>query len=128
MVCRDCLSIPTEWFSQIHGSGANVKRIPYLIGYVELAYAVKNKLAYGWVNYQAGHFVKANLESVTAAAAEVAHNMPADFRVSITNAPRENAYPISSFTWLLVPEKFDDKNKLRVMKDFLQWIRRMAKS
>ena len=70
----------------------------------------------------AGNFVKANLESVTAASAEVVDNMPADFRVSITNAPGEKAYPISSFTWLLVPEKFDDKNKLRVMKDFLQWI------
>jgi phosphate transport system substrate-binding protein len=104
------------------GVAAIVKQTPYSIGYVELAYAVKNKLAYGWVKNQAGHFVKANLESVTAAAAEVAHNMPADFRVSITNAPGEKAYPISSFTWLLVPEKFDDKNKLKVMKDFLQWI------
>ena len=104
------------------GVAAIVKQTPYSIGYVELAYAVKNKLAYGWVKNQAGNFVKANLESVTAAAAEVAHNMPADFRVSITNAPGEKAYPISSFTWLLVPEKFDDKNKLRVMKDFLQWI------
>ena len=77
---------------------------------------------YGWVKNKAGNFVKANLESVTAAAAEVAHKIPDDFRVSITNAPGENAYPISSFTWLLVPEKFNDKNKLRVMKDFLQWI------
>jgi phosphate transport system substrate-binding protein len=59
---------------------------------------------------------------VTAAAAEVAHNMPDDFRVSITNAPGEKAYPISSFTWLLVPARFDDKNKLKVMKDFLQWM------
>jgi len=104
------------------GVAAIVKQTPYSIGYVELAYAVKNKLAYGWVKNQTGNFVKANLESVTAAAAEVAHNMPNDFRVSITNAPGENAYPISSFTWLLVPEKFDDKNKLRAMKDFLQWM------
>jgi phosphate transport system substrate-binding protein len=104
------------------GVAAIVKQTPYSIGYVELTYAVKNRLAYGWVKNQAGNFVKANLESVTAAAAEVAHNMPADFRVSITNAPGEKAYPISSFTWLLVPDKFDDKNKLKVMKDFLQWI------
>ena len=104
------------------GVAAIVKQTPYSIGYVELAYAVKNKLAYGWVKNQAGNFVKANLESITAAAAEVAHNMPADFRVSITNAPGEKAYPISSFTWLLVPERFDDKNKLTVMKDFLQWM------
>ena len=104
------------------GVAAIVKQTPYSIGYVELAYAIKSKLPYGWVKNQAGNFVKANLESVTAAAAEVAHNMPADFRVSITNAPGEKAYPISSFTWLLVPERFDDKNKLRVMKDFLQWM------
>ena len=104
------------------GLAAIVKQTPYSIGYVELAYAVKNNLASGRVKNQAGNFVKANLESVTAAAAEVAHNMPADFRVSITNAPGEKAYPISSFTWLLVPERFDDKNKLTVMKDFLQWM------
>jgi len=104
------------------GVATIVKQTPYSIGYVELAYALKNKLAYGWVKNQAGNFVKADFKSVTAAAAEVAHNMPDDFRVSITNAPGENAYPISSFTWLLVPEKFDDKNKLRVMKDFLQWM------
>jgi phosphate transport system substrate-binding protein len=104
------------------GVAAIVKQTPYSIGYVELAYAIQSKLPYGWVKNQAGNFVKANLESVTAAAAEVADNMPDDFRVSITNAPGEKAYPISSFTWLLVPERFDDKNKLRVMKDFLQWI------
>lgn len=79
-------------------------------------------MPYGSVKNQAGKFVKASLESVTAAAAEVAQNMPDDFRVSITNAPGEKAYPISSFTWLLVPARFDDKNKLKVMKDFLQWM------
>jgi phosphate transport system substrate-binding protein len=68
------------------------------------------------------NFVKANLESVTAAAAGVAEAMPDDFRVSITDAPGEKAYPISSFTWLLVPAKFNDKSKLKVMKDFLQWM------
>jgi phosphate transport system substrate-binding protein len=72
-----------------------VKQIPYSIGYVELASAVKNKLAYGWVKNQAGNFVKANLESVTAAAAEVAHNMPADFRSRSPMRPGEKAYPIS---------------------------------
>jgi phosphate transport system substrate-binding protein len=80
------------------GVAAIVKQTSYSIGYVELAFAVKNKLAYGWLKNQAGNFVKANLESVTAAATEVAHNMPDDFRVSITNAPGEKAYPISSFT------------------------------
>jgi phosphate transport system substrate-binding protein len=104
------------------GVAAIVKQIPYSIGYVELAYAIQSKLPYGWVKNQAGNFVKASIESVKAAAAEVAHNMPNDFRVSITNAPGEKAYPISSFTWLLVPAKFDDKTKLKVMKDFLQWM------
>ena len=108
-----------------HGNGgvaAIVKQTPYSIGYVELAYAMQSKLPYGSVKNQAGKFVKASLESVTAAAAEVAHNMPEDFRVSITNAPGQKAYPIASFTWLLVPARFDDKNKLKVMKDFLQWM------
>jgi phosphate transport system substrate-binding protein len=104
------------------GVAAIVKQTPYSIGYVELAYAIQSKLPYGLVKNQAGNFVKADLESVTAAAASVAQKMPADFRVSITNAPGEKAYPISSFTWLLVPEKFNDKNKLKVMKDFLQWM------
>ena len=104
------------------GVAALVKQTPYSIGYVELAYAIQNKLAYGSVKNQAGNFIKADLESVTAAAASVAQKMPDDFRVSITNAPGEKAYPISSFTWLLVPEKFNDKTKLKVMKDFLQWM------
>ena len=104
------------------GVASVVKETPYSIGYVELAYAIKNKLPYGWVKNQAGNFVKADLESVTAAAAGVAQAMPDDFRVSITDAPGEKAYPISSFTWLLVPAKFNDKSKLKVMKDFLQWM------
>ena len=104
------------------GVAGIVKQTPYSIGYVELAYAIQNKLPYGSVKNQAGNFVKADLESVTAAAASFAQKMPDDFRVSITNAPGEKAYPISSFTWLLVPEKFDDKNKLKAMKDFLQWM------
>jgi phosphate transport system substrate-binding protein len=104
------------------GVAAIVKQTPYTIGYVELAYAIQNKLAFGSVKNQAGNFVKADLESVTAAAASVAQKMPDDFRVSITNAPGEKAYPISSFTWLLVPAKFSDNSKLKAMKDFLQWM------
>jgi ABC-type phosphate transport system substrate-binding protein len=88
-----------------------VKETPYSIGYVELAYAMKNKVPYGWVKNRDGNFVKANLESVTAAAAGVAQAMPNDFRVSNTDAPGEKAYPISSFTWLLVPAQFSDKSK-----------------
>jgi len=91
-----------------------VKETPYSIGYVELAYAIKNKVPYGWVQNRDGNFVKANLESVTAAAAGVAQAMPNDFRVSITDAPGEKAYPISSFTWLLVPAEFSNKSKLKL--------------
>ena len=104
------------------GVAAIVKQSPYSIGYVELDYAIENKLAYGSVKNQAGNFIKADLESITAAAAGVAHSMPDDFRVSISNAPSEKAYPISSFTWLLVPAKFEDKSKLKVMKEFLEWM------
>ena len=103
------------------GVSTIIKQTPYSIGYVELAYAVENKLSYGSVRNSAGNFVKADLDSVTAAAGTV-QNMPNDFRVSITNAPGENAYPISSFTWLLIPEKFSDRAKLNAMKDFVRWI------
>ena len=90
------------------------------IGYVELIYAEQNKIAYGSVKNAAGEFVKASLQSTTQAAASV-KNMPADFRVSITNAPGKDAYPIASFTWLLVPVQFKD-NKGSIMKDFLTWM------
>ena len=85
------------------GVAGTVKQTPDSIGYVELIYAVQNKMAYGSVKNAAGEFVKADLDSVSEAAAGAAKNMPADFRVSITNAPGKKAYPISSFTWLLVP-------------------------
>jgi phosphate transport system substrate-binding protein len=91
------------------------------IGYVELIYAVQNKIPYGVVKNAAGNFVKASLESVTAAAASV-KNMPADFRVSITNAPGKDAYPISSFTWLLIPTQSKDAAKGKIMADFLTWM------
>jgi phosphate transport system substrate-binding protein len=90
------------------------------IGYVELIYAEQNRIAYGSVKNAAGEFVKATLQSTTQAAASV-KNMPADFRVSITNAPGKDAYPIASFTWLLVPAQFKD-NKGGIMKDFLTWM------
>ena len=82
------------------------------IGYIELIYAVQNKIDYGSVKNTSGAFVKASLDSVTAAAAS-AKSMPADFRVSITNAPGKDAYPISSFTWLLIPEKSKEAGKGR---------------
>ena len=103
------------------GVASRVKEMPFSIGYVELAYALEKKLPYGSVRNQAGRFVKAEVASVTAAA-ETLRGMPEDFRVSITNAPGGRAYPISSFTWLLVPEKFRDKSKSKALKDFLRWI------
>ena len=91
------------------------------IGYVELIYAVQNNIPYGTVKNAGGNFVKATLEGVTAAAASV-KSMPADFRVSITNAPGKDSYPISSFTWLLIPEKSKDAAKGKIMADFLNWM------
>ncbi|HZU29574.1 MAG TPA: phosphate ABC transporter substrate-binding protein PstS [Candidatus Angelobacter sp.] len=98
-----------------------VKQTEGSIGYVELIYALSNKMAYGTVQNAAGKFIKASLETVTAAAASV-KDMPDDFRVSITNAPGPNAYPISSFTWLLVPAEWSDAGKEKAFVDFLTWM------
>ena len=75
-------------------------------------------MEYGSVKNAAGNFVKADFDSVTEAAAGAAKDMPADFRVSITNAPGKNAYPISSFTWLLIPDKIDNATKKKSITDF----------
>jgi phosphate transport system substrate-binding protein len=99
-----------------------VKQTPNSIGYVELIYAVQNNIPYGTVKNSAGTFVKADLASVTAAAAGAAKEMPADFRVSITNASGKNAYPVSSFTWLLIPQKIQDAGKRDAIKTFLNWM------
>jgi phosphate transport system substrate-binding protein len=98
-----------------------IKQTPNSIGYVELIYAAQNKVPYGSVKNSSGAFVKADLASVTEAAAAAVKTMPEDFRVSITNAPGKNAYPIASFTWLLIPEKFKDTAKRDAMKNFLKW-------
>ena len=98
-----------------------IKQTPNSIGYVELIYAAQNKVPYGAVKNSAGSFVKADLASVTEAAAGAVKTIPQDFRVSITNSPGKNAYPISSFTWLLIPEKFKDTAKRDAMKGFLKW-------
>ena len=103
------------------GVAGQIRQLQGSIGYVELIYAVQNKIPYGTVKNSSGKFVKASLESVTAAAAS-AKSMPADFRVSITNAPGKDAYPISSFTWLLIPEKSKDPNKGKILADFLNWM------
>ena len=99
-----------------------VKQTPNTIGYVELVYAVQNKLPVGAVKNRGGRFVQASLDSITAAAASAASNMPPDFRVSITDAAAADAYPIASFTWLLVPTRIKDAEKGRAMKDFLAWM------
>jgi len=138
-IWTDYLSkVSSDWQSQV-GKGTSVKwpiglggkgnegvagmirQLPGAIGYVELIYAVQNKIAYGTVKNAAGSFVKASLESVTAAAAS-SPKMPADFRVSITNAPGKDAYPISSFTWLLIPEQSKDAAKGKILADFLNWM------
>ena len=92
------------------------------VGYVELIYAIQNKIAYGTVRNSSGTFVNASLASVTAAAAAAATNMPNDFRVSITNAAGKDAYPISTFTWLLIPAKVQNAAKRKVLVDFLKWM------
>jgi phosphate transport system substrate-binding protein len=103
------------------GVSGLVKQTPGSIGYVELIYALQNKIHYGSVQNQAGEFLKASVESVTAAAAAAAAQMPKDFRVSITNAPGKGVYPISSFTWLLVYENPKDKAQARIFVEFLKW-------
>ncbi len=104
------------------GVAGMVRQSPYSFGYVELIYAIQNKMSYGVVKNPAGKFVKASPETVSAAAAGAAAHMPNDFRVSITNAPGADSYPISSFTWLLVPLQSKDAQKAAVLKDFLKWM------
>jgi phosphate transport system substrate-binding protein len=103
------------------GVAGLVKQTPGSIGYVELIYAIQNKISYGSVQNPDGEFVTASLASVTAAAASAAKAMPKDFRVSITNAAGKGAYPISSFTWLLFYEKPTDKQRAKIMVDFMKW-------
>jgi phosphate transport system substrate-binding protein len=138
-IWTDYLSkISGDWKSQV-GSGTSVKwpkglggkgnegvagsirQLKGAIGYVELIYAVQNNIAFGSVKNSSGNFLKASLEGVTAAAAS-APKMPADFRVSITNAPGKDAYPISSFTWLLIPAESKDPAKGKILSDFLNWM------
>ena len=138
-IWTDYLSkVSADWKSQV-GSGTSVKwprglggkgnegvagsirQLPGSIGYVELIYAVQNNITYGSVRNSSGNFMKASLAGVTAAAAS-APKMPADFRVSITNAPGKDAYPISSFTWLLIPAQSKDAAKGKILNDFLNWM------
>jgi phosphate transport system substrate-binding protein len=115
-----------NWPTGVGGKGNEgvsglVAQTPGSIGYVELIYALQNKISYGSVLNMDGEFVKASVASVTAAAASAASNMPADFRVSITNAPGKGVYPISSFTWLLLYQDPKDKAQAKTMVDFVKW-------
>jgi phosphate transport system substrate-binding protein len=104
------------------GVAGMVRQSPNSFGYVELIYAVENKMSYGAVKNAAGKFLKASTEGVTAAAAANAKAIPPDYRVSITNAAGPNSYPISSFTWLLIPVKSADPAKGKALADFLTWM------
>ena len=115
-----------SWPAGVGGKGNEgvsgfVSQTPGSIGYVELIFALQNKIPFGSVQNAAGEFVKASTPAVTSAAAGAAAGMPADFRVSITNAPGNGAYPISSFTWLLLYANPPDKAAAKVMVDFLKW-------
>src|SRR6185436_7907374 len=101
------------------GVSGLVTQTPGAIGYVELIYALQSKIDFGSVQNPEGEFVKASPDGVTKAAASA--TIPDDFRVSITNAPGAGAYPISSFTWILLFENPLDKNMARVMVDFMRW-------
>jgi phosphate transport system substrate-binding protein len=104
------------------GVAGQVKQVPNSIGYVELIYAIQNKMAYGKVKNSSGAFADATLAGVTAAAEKAAKTMPDDFRVSITNADGKDAYPVSTFTYLLIPEKIADGAKKKAITDFLKWM------
>jgi phosphate transport system substrate-binding protein len=115
-----------SWPVGVGGKGSEgvsglVRQLPGAIGYVELTYALENHISFGAIRNAAGNWEKASIDGVTEAAASV-KQMPADFRVSITDAPGANAYPISSFSWMLVPIKNSDAGKEKVLKDLLNWI------
>ena len=119
-------SSSVSWPAGVGGKGNEgvsglVKQTPGAIGYIELIYALQNNIPFGDVQNAAGQFVRASLDSVTAAAASAASNMPEDFRVSITNPPGKDAYPISSFTWILLNQNPTDKVRARIMVDFMKW-------
>ena len=104
------------------GVTQQVKQLAGALGYVELIYAISNKLPYAQIKNAAGSFIQASLESVTAAAASATFEPNTDFRVSITDAPGADAYPIASFTWLLVRPDMQDPGKAKALKTFLEWM------
>jgi phosphate transport system substrate-binding protein len=102
------------------GVAETIAKTPFSIGYVELGYAIRKQLCYGFVRNASGKFVKANAQSVAAAAESKA--MPDDFRVSITNAPGAGSYPIASFSWFLVPSQIKDPSKRKALVEFITWV------
>jgi phosphate transport system substrate-binding protein len=104
------------------GVAGMVRQAPFSFGYVELIYAEQNKMSFGAVKNAAGKYLKASTAGVTAAAASAAKTMPADYRVSITNAAGPDSYPISSFTWLLIPTQSTDAAKTKALVGFLNWM------
>jgi phosphate transport system substrate-binding protein len=104
------------------GVAGSVTQTPNSIGYVELIYALQNKMAFGTVKNASGQFVKGSLAGVTAAADAMVSKIPADFRVSITDAPGPTPYPISTFTYLLIPSTITDAGKKNAIIDFLHWM------
>jgi len=104
------------------GVAGEIRQIYGSIGYIELIYAVQNNISYGLVRNKRGNFVKASLDSITEAAASAAANMPADYRVSVTDPEGKDAYPIASFTWLLIPQQSRDASKGKALHDFLVWM------
>jgi phosphate transport system substrate-binding protein len=116
-----------NWPTGLGGKGnegvtQQVKQVEGALGYVELIYAISNKLPYASIKNADGKFVEPSLESVTASAASAKLPKDTDFRVSITNAPGAGSYPIASFTWLLVPKDSKDPTKAKLLKDFLTWM------
>ncbi|MGH9509538.1 MAG: phosphate ABC transporter substrate-binding protein PstS, partial [Terriglobales bacterium] len=103
------------------GVAGMIRQLEGAVGYIELIYAENNKIKYGSVKNAAGEFVRPSLQSTSAAAASV-KNMPADFRVSITNPPGKDAYPIASFTWLLIPTQSKDAARGKIIVEFLNWM------
>jgi phosphate transport system substrate-binding protein len=104
------------------GVTQQVKQTEGAIGYVELIYAVSNSLPYAWIKNAEGVFVEPSLQSVSAAAAGAHLDPDTDFRVSITNAPGKDSYPISSFTWLLIHRENPDGVRARLLRNFLEWM------
>jgi phosphate transport system substrate-binding protein len=118
--------VSPSWPTGIGGKGnegvtGQVKNTPNTIGYVELAYAAKNKLPVAHIKNAAGSFIEPSIDAVTAAAAASVANMPDDLRISITNAPGAQAYPISSYTYILVYKNQKDAAKGKAIVDFLWW-------